>query len=253
MSLYSERQISLIAESGRIIACCLDAAREQIKPGVTTRQIDTLVHDIILREGGQPAFLGYRYGEHDPFPASICASVNDVIIHGLPDDVPLKEGDLFSLDVGVLKDNYHADAAWTFCVGQPDDAAKKMMEVGEASLAAALCALKPRLDLAVVGQTIQPMVESAGFSVIRDFVGHGVGHKLHEPPQIHNYVDPTRPSVGMLKNGMVVAIEPMIAEKGWETKHEDKKWPVLTKDGGRSVHFEHTIAMIGDEVKILTK
>jgi methionyl aminopeptidase len=257
--LYSDRQINLIRESGKVIAKCFELLKKEIKPGITTKQLDTLVAALIAKDGGTAAFLNYAYGEHEPFPASICTSVNDVVIHGIPNDEPLKEGDILSVDIGVRKDNYYADAAWTYPVGKVDENAKKLLLTGEAALMAGIAAFQPRARIVEISKAIQDLAEKDGFTIVREFVGHGVGLTLHEDPQVRNYVDANEKegkesARAVLKSGTVLAIEPMINEKLPMIKFGAKDWPVQTNDGGRSVHFEHTVAMMADgHVEILTK
>ena len=255
-NFYSERQIAQIRESGRLAAQCLQIIREMVKPGVTTRQMDTAVTEFIVKQGCRSPFKNYQFPGKTPFPGSLCASVNEVVVHGLPDDKPLKEGDLVSIDVGVVKNGFIGDTAWTFCVGEPDAKAKKLLEVGEKSLYEGIAAMKPRGVLAEVARAIQNHVESNGFSVVREFVGHGVGLSLHEEPQVKNYVEMKDFLPGfrtVLKPGTVIAVEPMVNEGGPEVESEGSDWPVRTKDRSRSVHFEHTVAVLADRVEILTK
>jgi methionyl aminopeptidase len=254
--LYSERQIGLIRESGRIVAECLELVRTNIRAGTTTRELDRLVAEHIRKRGGTSPFFGYELPGKIPFPAAVCASVNDVVVHGLPDDVKLKEGDLVSIDVGVMKDGYIGDSAWTFAVGEIDEKAKKLMAAGEEALYAGIGAMKPKGKLDDVSRTIQKIVEGRGYSVVRDYVGHGVGQSLHEDPQVPNYVQlgamlPVLRTT--LKPGMVLAVEPMVNEGTEKVVSVGGTWPVKTADGGRSVHFEHTVAIFNDRIEILTK
>jgi len=255
-NLYSERQVALIRESGRIVAHCLKMIGELVAPGVTTRQIDRLVADQLVKAGGRSPFKGYQFPGKTPFPASICASVNDVVVHGLPDDTPLKEGDLVSIDIGCIKDGYIGDSAWTFCAGKPDAKAQKLMAAGEEALYAGIAAMRPKGKLGELSKAIQTLVEGRGFSVVREYVGHGVGQSLHEEPQVPNYVTlkDLVPLLGKtLQPGMVLAVEPMVNEGTQDVDSVAGTWPVRTKDGGRSVHFEHTVAVLKDRVEILTK
>jgi len=247
----------MIRESGRMAAQCLQIIREMIKPGVTTRQMDQKVTDFIVSQGCRSPFKNYQFPGKTPFPASLCASVNNVVVHGVPDDTPLKNGDIVSIDVGVVKNGFIGDTAWTFCVGEPDAKAKHLLEVGEASLYEGIKAMKPRGVLAEVSRAIQNHVEKNGFTVVREFVGHGVGLSLHEEPQVKNYVEMKDFLPGfrtLLKPGTVIAVEPMVNEGSADVESEGSGWPVFTKDGGRSVHFEHTIAVTHDNrVEIMTE
>jgi methionyl aminopeptidase len=254
--LYSERQIALIREAGRIVAECLELIRQAVGPGATTRQIDELVTAHLRKNNATSPFLGYQFPGKAPFPASLCASVNDVVVHGIPDDEELKEGDLVSVDIGACKDGYIGDAAWTFPVGNPDDAAKRLLKAGQDALDAGIGAMKPRGKLDDVSRAIQTLVEARGYSVVREYVGHGVGQSLHEEPQVPNYVPVSailpvfRPT---LKPGMVLAVEPMVNEGEAGVVSVEGEWPVRTVDGGRSVHFEHTVAILKDRIEILTR
>jgi methionyl aminopeptidase len=254
--LYSERQIALIREAGRIVAECLALARQATVPGATTRQIEQLVAAHLKKRGATSPFLGYQFPGKAPFPACMCTSVNEVVVHGVPDDVKLKEGDLVSFDVGARKDGYIGDAAWTFPVGKPDEAGQRLLQAGEDALNAGLAAMHPKGKLDDVSRAIQTLVEDRGYSVVRDYVGHGVGQSLHEDPQVPNYVT-TGAKVPLfrpiLKPGMVLAVEPMVNEKGAAVTSVSGLWPVRTRDGGRSVHFEHTIAILNDRTEIMTK
>ena len=254
--LYSERQIKLIREAGRVVAQCLDIVRGMARPGVTTRQLDEAVTAHIIKCGGRSPFKGYEFPGKHPFPASICTSVNDVVVHGVPDDVPLKAGDLLSVDAGVTKDGYIGDAAWTFPVGEVDAAAKKLLLAGEEALFAGIGAARARGRVDDISRAVQTLVEGRGYNVVRDYVGHGVGQQLHEEPQIPNYVEAGKilPVFRKaLKPGMVLAIEPMVNEGTAVVTSEEGQWPVRTADGGRSVHFEHTVAIFPDRTEILTK
>jgi len=255
-NLYSPRQIELIRDSGRIVAECLEIVRKMVAPGVTTRQLDQAIADHIAKSGGRSPFKGYELPGKVPFPASVCASVNDVVVHGLPDDKPLKNGDLVSIDVGCYKNGYIGDSAWTFAVGEPDEGAQKLMAAGVDSLYAGIAAMKPKGLLAEASRAVQTLVEGRGFTVVRDYVGHGVGQSLHEEPQVRNYVEAKDWIPGfrtVLKPGMVLAIEPMVNEGGPKVQGDAVQWPVRTEDGGRSVHFEHTVAILPDRIEILTK
>lgn len=254
-TLYSDRQIGLIRESGRIVAGCLELAKRLLRPGYTTKELNEAIGDYIAKEGGKSAFLGYSMAGKVPFPAYACLSTNNIVVHGLPTDEPLREGDLLSVDIGVSKGGYIADSAWTFPVGACDEEGVKLMRVGEESLAAGLAAIKPKGLLVDVSRAIQRTVEWNGFSVVREFVGHGVGHNLHEEPQVRNYIEAgdLRPGGSVvLKPGMVLAIEPMVNEGAAGVLFDSKRWPVSTADGKRSVHFEHTVAITSTGATILT-
>ncbi|MCY3022585.1 MAG: type I methionyl aminopeptidase [Planctomycetota bacterium] len=253
--LYSERQMALIREAGRVVAQALELIRKAVAPGVTTRQVERVAAEHIARCGGRSPFLGYQFPGKAPFPAVVCTSVNDVVVHGVPDDAPLEEGDLLSIDIGCIKDGYVGDAAWTFCVGEPDERAKRLMAAGEEALYAGIKAMRARGKLGEISRAIQTLVEGRGFTVVRDYVGHGVGQALHEEPQVPNYVSAGAllPIIGKtLQPGMVLAVEPMVNEGGAAVVSVAGQWPVRTSDGGRSVHFEHTVAVLPDRTEVLT-
>ncbi len=253
--LYSDRQIDLIRESSRIVAECREIVREMIKPGVTTRQIDEKIAKHLKENDGVSPFFGYELPGKVPFPAVVCASVNDVVVHGTPDDIPLAEGDLVAIDIGVRKNGYIGDSAWTFGVGEISAEAQRLLEVGEKSLYEGIKAMKPRGKLGEVSKAIQTYVEAQNFSVVRDYVGHGVGQSLHEEPQVPNYVQPGQNLPffrTILKPGMVLAVEPMVNEGTAKVVSADGEWPVRTADGKLSVHFEHTLAVRSDRIEILT-
>jgi len=253
---YSDRQIEKIRESGRIVAECHRLTREMIAPGVTTRQIERVIAEHIKKRGGTSPFFGYELPGKVPFPCHICASINDVVVHGISDDVPLKEGDLVAIDCGVRKEGYIGDSAWTLAVGKIDERAQALLKAGEDSLWAGINAARPKGTIGEISKAVQALVESRGFSVVRDYVGHGVGLSLHEEPQVPNYFTPGQnlPFLRtVLKRGMVFCIEPMVNEGTEKVVSKDGAWPVRTADGGRSVHFEHTVAVLEDRIEILTK
>ncbi|MCZ7647384.1 MAG: type I methionyl aminopeptidase [Planctomycetota bacterium] len=255
MILYSERQIDLIRQASRIVAECHHIIRGMVKPGATTRQIDQAVTAHIRKYGGTSPFYNYELPGKEPFPAWICASVNDVVVHGVPNDVPLEAGDLVSIDVGVRKDGYIGDSAWSYAVGAIDEAAQRLMRIGEESLYKGIEAMRPRGKLVDVSRAIQRHVEGHGYSVVREYVGHGVGQSLHEEPQVPNYVQPGQMIPffrEILKPGMCLAVEPMVNEGSPQVESTDGEWVVRTADGGRSVHFEHTVVVHADRIEILT-
>ncbi len=254
-NLYSERQVAMIRESGKIVAACLEAVKALAYPGSSTLKMDQAVGAIIAKYGARSPFMGYAFPGKKPFPANVCASVNDCVVHGVPNDTPLSEGDLVSIDVGVTLNGYIGDSAWTFPIGEPDPAAKRLLAAGEEALWAGIEAAKPRGKVTDIARAVQTLVEGRGYSVVREFVGHGVGQSLHEEPQVPNYVDLEAQALILnkpLKPGMVIAIEPMVNEGLFDVKSDEGVWPVLTKDGSRSVHFEHTVAILGDRIAILT-
>jgi methionyl aminopeptidase len=232
--------------AGRIVAATRQKVVDAVRPGITTEQLDRVAEEHIAAAGATPNFKGYR-----GFPATICASINEQVVHGIPGKRVLKEGDLVSLDFGAIWETYHADSAITvFCGEPPSNEAEKLVRVTEESLQAGISQVQEGKRLSDIGHAVQQVVEGAGFSVVREYVGHGIGQSLHEDPQIPNYGDPGRgPS---LRPGMVLAIEPMVNLGGWETRVLGDQWTVVTADGGLSAHFEHTVALTEDGPEVLT-
>ncbi|MEA2517151.1 MAG: methionyl aminopeptidase [Actinomycetota bacterium] len=231
--------------AGRVVADALAALREALRPGISTAELDAIAEKVIRDAGASPSFKGYR-----GFPASICASPNHVIVHGIPSTMRLEEGDIISLDVGAFLDGYHADSAWTFPVGDIDPRAAELLKVTEASLDAALEQCKPGNRLGDVGYAVQQVAEPAGFSIVREYAGHGVGRALHEEPSIPNYGPAGRREV--MGPGMTLAIEPMVNAGGAATKTLADGWAVVTADGSLSAHFEHTVAITEAGHEVLT-
>ena len=251
ISLKSLEEIELIRESSRIVADVLKLVGSQIRPGITTLELDRSAEDYIRSMDGEPAFKGYGWDKSNLFPATLCMSIDDEVVHGIPSKRVLKDGDLLSIDVGAKKNGFYGDGAWSFAVGEVSEEKKRLMRVTEESL------LKG-IEQAVVGKrvhdisnAVQQYVEANGFSVVRDLVGHGVGKKLHEEPSVPNYGDPgTGPA---LKDGMTLAIEPMVNAGTWRVKVAADGWTVLTADGKPSAHFEHTVAITESGPVILTE
>ena len=245
VSLKTSKELLDMKLSCQISAQALKLAGELIRPGVSTAHVNKMVHEFIVSQGAKPTFLGYG-----GFPAACCISVNDEVIHGIPSDRIIREGDIVSVDVGAAINGYTGDNAATFAAGAVSDEARKIMEVTEQCLYEAIEAAQPGNRLGDVGYAVQSYAESFGFAVVRDFVGHGVGKKLHEAPEVPNYGTPGR---GLrLMPGMTLAIEPMINVKGSAVKTL-KNGTVLTASGSLSAHFEHTIAITADGPVILTK
>jgi methionyl aminopeptidase len=242
----SPEELVIMRKAGVMVSDTLLRLQEELRPGVTTGHLDTIAEDAIETAGGKPSFKGYR-----GFPGSICSSPNNVIVHGIPSNHVLEEGDVVSLDVGVLYQGLHADSAWTFPVGSISDDAARLLEVGEQSLRAGIEQCYPGRRLGDVGHAVERVATRAGFSVVREYVGHGVGRSLHEDPQIPNYGPPGRREV--LGPGMTLAIEPMINAGGAATRALDDGWTVVTADGKWSAHFEHTVAIIDDGYEVLTR
>jgi methionyl aminopeptidase len=241
----SSTEIEYMRESGRIVAEVHAILKDKIKPGVTTKELDEIAERIILEHGAQPAFKGYG-----GFPATICASVNEEVVHGIPGDRVLREGDIISIDVGALKNGYYGDSAKTYPVGEISTKAEKLIRVTRESFYEGLKFCKVGYRLSDVSHAIQTHVEKEGFSVVRDYVGHGIGASLHEDPQIPNYGPPGKGP--RLSAGMVLAIEPMINAGRFTVRVLGDNWTVVTADGSLSAHYEHTIVITEDDPLILT-
>lgn len=241
----SREEIAKMREAGRIVAGVLDMLGEHIKPGVATETLNRLADEYIRKRKAIPSFLGYR-----GFPASICTSINDVVVHGIPGGERLREGDIIGVDVGVILDGYQADAARTYAVGEVSERAARLMQVTRDSLQAGIDACRPGKRLGDVSNSIQRVVEAGGFSVVVQFVGHGIGREMHEEPQIPNFGPPGRGP--LLQPGMTFALEPMVNEGTYEVRVDDDGWTVRTVDGKLSAHFEHTVAVTETGPVILT-
>ncbi len=234
--LKSPQEIDKIRKSNEIVSEILQILESEIRPKVNTLYLNDLSEKLVREKNAIPAFKGYR-----GFPYSLCASVNNVVVHGFPNKVPLKEGDIVSLDFGILFDGYYGDAAKTVAVGKISESTRRLTQVTEESLYKGIEKAVPDGRLSDISHAIQSYAEAGGFSVVRKFVGHGIGSKLHEDPQIPNF---GKPGMGLrLKSGMTLAIEPMVNEKGHEVEVLEDGWTAVTKDGCLSAHFEHTIAI----------
>ncbi len=231
--------------AGRVVAEMHDRIRAAIEPGVTPRQLDAIGRQVLDRRGATSNFLGYQ-----GYPAVICASPNDVVVHGIPDDTPLRERDIIAIDCGAIVDGYHGDGAITVGVGEIDPAAAELIEVTRRALHAGIAQMVPGNRMGDLGSAVQAVVEGAGFSVVREYVGHGIGTAMHEAPDVPNY---GRPGKGQkLRVGDVFAVEPMTCAGSAETTVLDDGWTVVTVDGSLSAHWEHTIAITDDGPEILT-
>ncbi|MUT68213.1 type I methionyl aminopeptidase [Paenibacillus sp. NEAU-GSW1] len=241
----SDSELRVMREAGRIVAETHRIMKEAVKPGVTTLELDQLAEAYIRSQGAVPSFKGYN-----GFPASICASVNDELVHGFPGSRTLNEGDIISIDIGAQYNGFHGDSAWTYTVGKVSDEVQRLLDVSEQSLYAAIELIRPDVRLFTVSHAVQQVVEAAGFSVVREFVGHGIGRDLHEEPQIPNYGLPDRGP--KLKPGMVLCIEPMVNIGERYVRTLEDNWTVVTEDGSWCAHFEHTVAVTKDGFEILT-
>jgi methionyl aminopeptidase len=231
--------------AGKVVAEMHEATRAAIAPGVTTKELNEVAADVLERRGARSNFLNYH-----GFPAVICTSPNSMIVHGIPGDYTLREGDVISVDCGAIVEGYHGDAAYTAGVGEVTDAARRLLEVTERSLFAGIDQLRKGNRLHEVGRAVQAVAEAAGYSVVREYVGHAIGTEMHESPQVPNYWPGTPGPT--LKTGMVFAIEPMVNAGGPATELLDDGWSVITADGSLSAHFEHTIAVTDDGPEVLT-
>lgn len=245
IKLKSKREIRLMREAGKIVAAVLVEMEKAIKVGITTAMLDKIAEKEIRRYGAEPAFLGYHN-----FPASICTSINEQVVHGIPGLRRLKEGDIISIDVGARLKGYYGDAAATFAVGTVSEKAKKLMEVTRSSLHKAIDTMQSGARLSDLSHAVQDYVENNSFSVVRNYVGHGIGQEMHEEPQVPNFGLPGRGPV--LQPGIVLAIEPMVNVGTWEVKVLKDQWTVVTADNSLSAHFEHTVALGENGPEVLT-
>lgn len=242
----SETELGFMREAGRIVAETHRAMAKAIEPGITTAELDAIAEATIRSQDAVPSFKGYN-----GFPASICASVNDQLVHGFPSERKLREGDIVTIDIGAQYRGYHGDSAWTYPVGRISNEAQRLLDVTEGSLYAGLAFVKPDVRLFTISHAIQRYIEESGMSVVREYVGHGIGVDLHEDPTIPNYgIEDRGP---LLKPGMVLAIEPMVNLGGRQVRTLEDKWTVVTVDGSLCAHFEHTVAVTKDGLEIFTK
>lgn len=248
--LKTEDEINLLRNANQLVGQTLTEVAKIVKPGVTTRELDTLAEQFIRDHGAVPTFKGFPNPYGSPFPASLCTSVNGVVVHGIPNDEPLKEGDIVSVDCGALLDGFNGDSCYTFCVGEVSEEIKQLLRVTKESLYKAI-------DQAIVGRRIgdisyavQSHCEQYGYGVVKEFVGHGIGREMHEDPQVPNY---GRQGTGkQLKNGLCIAIEPMITLGSPEIQLMEDRWSVITRDCKPAAHFEHTIAIHHGKAEILS-
>jgi methionyl aminopeptidase len=243
--IKSEREVALMRQAGRIVATVLDILSREVKPGMKTKELDAIAAGEVEKLGGKPSFKGYR-----GFPANLCVSVNDEVVHGIPGERILREGDIVSLDLGAIYQGFHGDGAVTVGVGEVDLKAKELMATTEGALMAGIAAARSGARLGDISAAIQGYAEGRGYSVVREYTGHGIGREMHEEPQIPNFgLAGTGP---VLKKGMALALEPMLNTGDWRTRVGSDRWTVLTADGSLSAHFEHTIAIAGEEAEVLT-
>ena len=243
--IKSDQEVATMRQAGRIVATVLEMLKLQVRPEIKTEELDVLTAREVERLGAKPSFQGYR-----GFPANLCVSVNDEIVHGIPGKRVLREGDIVSLDFGAIFDGIQGDAAITVGVGKVSPQAKQLMETTEGALKAGIAAAHAGARLGDISAAIQRYAESRGYSVVREYTGHGIGQQMHEEPQIPNFGLPGRGPV--LKKGMTLALEPMVNIGDWHTRIGDNHWTVFTSDGSLSAHFEHTIAVTDGEPEVLT-
>ncbi len=255
ITLRSRREIDLMRKAGSIVANVLSKLQEIAEPGVTTSQLDAVASQMTADAGAQALFVGVRSpSARIPFPGTICTSINEQVVHGIPsDDVKLKQGDILSIDYGAKLDGYCGDSAVTTAIGEVSEDKRRLMEVTKHVLDIAITKASPGLKWSQIAAQMQEYTESAGFSVVKDFVGHGIGRKMHEEPRVPNFVSEELLSDDIvLTEGMVLAVEPMINAGTSAVKTLKNGWTVVTKDGKSSAHFEHTIAIVKDGCEVLT-
>ncbi len=246
IALRDAAQIASLRRAGRALHLVTEVLRGKIKAGITTLELDKIAEELILAHGGTAAFKNYR-----GFPAAICTSFNEEVVHGIPSERRLKEGDLLKVDIGIKKEGFFADCAFTVALGDPDKQTKHLIEATRKALSLGIGQAKINNRLSDISWAIQNYIESQGFSVVRDFVGHGIGTAMHEAPEIPNF---GRPHSGpVLKEGMVLAIEPMVNLGVWEVEIKENGWTAVTKDKLNSAHFEHTVAITAQGPEILTR
>jgi methionyl aminopeptidase len=244
--LKTAEELEKMRRAGRIVASMRRQVLAAVRPGITTGELDAIGEEHITSNGAVPSFKGYR-----GFPRSICASVNEELVHGIPGDRVLREGDLLSLDFGAIWEGYHGDSAVSVFIGEsPSDQAEKLVRVTEEALEAGISEVRSGGRLSDIGHAVQQVVEGAGFGVVREYVGHGIGQSLHEDPPVPNYGAPGRGPE--LRPGMALAIEPMVTLGDWATRVLDDGWTVVTEDGSLCAHFEHTVALTDAGAEILT-
>ena len=250
ITLKTEDEIELMRQANLLVGKTLAEIAKVIAPGVTTRQLDTLAETFIRDNGAEPTFKGCPNPYGQPFPGSICTSVNDTVVHGIPDDTPLKDGDIISVDCGTLLNGFNGDSCYTFCVGEVAPEEKHLLKVTKESLYLGIEAAKAGHRLGDIGYTVQQHAEEAGYGVVRELVGHGIGHEMHEDPMVPNYG--RRGSGILLKNGLCIAIEPMITMGDKAIFMMPDRWTIKTRDHKPAAHFEHTIAIHHGKADILS-
>jgi methionyl aminopeptidase len=247
ITIKSDEEVKVMREAGRVVGQTLQILKDAVKPGLVVKELDKLVRKEYAKRGVIPTFLGYA---EPPYPATVCVSVNEELVHGIPGSRVIKEGDIVSIDLGATYKGFVGDSALTFGVGEITDEAQRLIEVTEESLWRGIRAARAGVRLGVVSNTIGEYIESQGYGVVREFVGHGVGREMHEEPQVPNFGPADRGPI--LRKGMVLALEPMVTVGDWHTKKHDDGWTISTRDGSLCAHFEHTIAITDGEAEVLT-
>ncbi len=251
IAVKSDREIALMRESGRIVAEVLSLVGTRIRPGVTTRELDELAEEFIRAQGGVPAFKGYGHDRHNLYPATLCVSIDDEVVHGIPGGRRLEEGQIVAIDVGVKKNGWFGDGARSFAVGRVSEEKERLLHVTREALEKGLAQARAGAHLHDVSSAVQEHGETAGFSVVRDLVGHGIGRNLHEDPPVPNFG--TAGTGLVLKEGMALAIEPMVNAGTYRVTVDADGWTVRTADGRPSAHFEHTVIVRADGAEIMTR
>jgi methionyl aminopeptidase len=241
----TQREIKIMREAGRIVALTHQELQKYIKPGISTKELDAIAEEFIRKHNAIPSFKGYN-----GFRGSVCTSVNNELVHGIPGDKTLKNGDIISIDIGAQLNGYHGDSAWTYPVGEIDDETRRLLQVTETSLYKGISEIKPGQRLSNISHAIQTYVEENGFSVVREYVGHGIGQDLHEAPQLPHFGPPNKGP--RLKPGMVLCVEPMVNAGSRYVQTLTDNWTVVTVDGKNCAHFEHTVAITEEGYEILT-
>ena len=252
IELKTKAEIGLLRSANLIVRDVLEQLAALVRPGVTTRELDRVARELTSKAGAQPAFLDYPSPTRGvaPFPGVICASVNEVIVHGIPNDDPLKDGDILSIDYGCCYQEFFGDAAITVPVGVISEAAKRLLHVTEAALSAAIVKCRAGNRIGDISAAVQTLAEGAGYSIVREFVGHGIGRAMHEPPHVPNFG--IEGQGRLLRPGMILAIEPMVTMGSYETKVLADGWSAVTKDGSLAAHFEHSVAITENEPIVLS-
>jgi len=253
ISIKTKEEIEILAEGGKILAKIMKELEKRVKPGITTKELDRLAESLILKSGGKCSFKGYKDNGYSaiPYPACLCTSINEEIVHVAPSERKLKEGDIVSLDLGIFFKGFHTDMAITVPVGKISPEAQRLIRVTKKALKRGIKKVRPGNTFGDIGNTIQRYVESQGFNVVRDLCGHGIGRELHEDPKILNYGK--RRTGQEIKDGMVICLEPMVTMGDWYIKRTKNGFGYETQDGSLSAHFEHTIAVIKEGCRILTR